>query len=400
MGEREMSQDNRPKTGSVAGLVICAAIGFAFYFGLKALGGSFKGLDYHYMIDGILDSMPKQIAWFFMNFTEAQFYASMFAGMGLILGGIVAWILAVRGSKLKGFDICYGNSTLFPWVLASQVLSLGLAIFVFRYINGFADSNVTWIATFITVVGAPPAVMLLYGPSISALLTASVLGGLICAPTAIWIGNYITTPWKLPGVVANVLAMAVTGMVVCMVCKILPWVKKAQVLPHKHKETVSGNSNVYSASWFVRRVLADFTEAPFYGNEVASIFLLLGVVVSTVICKTHGAYGSEAVPAILLSQFIGAAVGIFLYAGKFDNGGWYATYVPVVSVGPGCVLLFGATIPAAVFAGVLGGILGGPVAQFFAEKLPPEVHITVANVTSMAVCTVITAVVMGALPWF
>lgn len=398
MEKKEMKSDIRPKTGSVAGLVICAAIGFAFYFGLKIFSGTCEGLDYSHMIDGILDSAPKQIAWFFMNFTEAQFYASLFGGIGLILGGFVAWILALKGSKYKGFDICYGSSTLFPWVLASQVLSLGLSIFVFRYINGFSDSNVTWLATFITVVGAPPAVMLLYGPSISALLTASVLGGLICAPTAIWIGNYITNPLNLPGVVANVLTMAVTGMVVCMVCKVLPWVKKAPVKPHK--EAMSKNPNVYSVSWFVRRVLADFTEAPFYGNEVASIFLLLGVTVNTVICKTHGAYGSEAVPAILLSQFIGAAVGIFLYAKKFDNGGWYATYVPVVSVGPACVLLFGATIWPAVFAGVLGGILGGPVAQFFAEKLPEGVHVTVANVTSMAVCTVITAVVMGAIPWF
>ena len=91
---------------------------------------------------------------------------------------------------------------------------------------------------------------------------------------------------------------------------------------------------------------------------------------------------------------------MFLYVDKFADGGWYATYVPVVSVGPACVLFFGATVPAALFAGVLGGIMGGPVAQYFSEKLPEGVHGTVANVTSMTVCTVITAVVMGALPWF
>lgn len=83
------------------------------------------------MISGILDSVPKQIAWFFMNFTEAQFYASVFAGIGIILGGIVAWILAIKNSKYAGFDVCYGSSTLFPWVLASQLISLGLAILYF-----------------------------------------------------------------------------------------------------------------------------------------------------------------------------------------------------------------------------------------------------------------------------
>ena len=167
-----------------------------------------------------------------------------------------------------------------------------------------------------------------------------------------------------------------------------------------HRKGAAAPDDVYSTSWFIRRVLADFSEAQFYGNEVASICLLIGATIGTLVCGTHGAYGSGAVPAIILSQFVGAAVGVFLYAGKFDNGGWYATYVPVVSVGPACVLMFGATIPVAVFAGVLGGVLGGPVAEFFGDKLPEGVHGTVANVTSMAICTIITAVVMQALPWF
>lgn len=398
MSETVKAQEKPRMTGSVYGLILCIVIGFLFYFGLTALSGTNQALDYGNIIDGILSSVPKQIAWFFMNFTEAQFYASLFAGIGLIIGGVVAWILALKNSRFAGFDICYGSSTMFPWVLSSQVLSLALAIFVFGYMEGFSDPEVTWIATFITVVGAPPAVMLLYGPSVPALLTASILGGLICAPTAIWIGNSIVTPWNLPGVVANVTTMAVTGILVCMVCKILPWVKKVPVKPHRTAN--AREEDVYSTVWFVRRVLADFTEAPFYGNEVAAVFLLLGVTVNTILCGSHGAYGSGAVPAIILSQFVGASVGVFLYAHKFDKGGWYATYVPVVSVGPACVLMFGATIPVAVFAGVLGGILGGPAAQFFAEKLPEDVHVTVANVTSMAICTATTAVVMSALPWF
>ncbi len=48
------------------------------------------------------------------------------------------------------------------------------------------------------------------------------------------------------------------------------------------------------------------------------------------------------------------------------------------------VLMYGANIPVAVFAGVLGGIIGGPIAQFFSEKLPEGVHGTVANVIFMA----------------
>jgi hypothetical protein len=398
MSNAESLTNKRRNFGSLTGLLISIIIGFVIYFLMTLSKGTVSGLAYKNIINGILGSPSKQVAWFFMNFTEAQFYAGLFASIGIIGGGFAAWLLAVKNSKYCGFDICYGSSTLFPWVLASQVISLGLAIFVFRYIGNFAQPGVTWVATFISVVGAPPAVMLLYGPSISALLTASVLGGLICAPTAIWIGGSIIPLLKIPGVVANVTAMAITGIIICVVCKMLPWVKQVPVKPH-HSGT-NQEPDVYRASWFVRRTLADFSEAQFYGNEVASIFMLVGVIIDWLICSTHGAYGSNAIPAIILSQFIGSAVGVFFYTEKFNHGGWYATYVPVVSVGPACVLLFGATVPVAVFAGFLGGILGGPIAEFCAAKLPEGVHGTVANVTSMAVCTTIVAIVMSALPWF
>ena len=127
MGETVKTKEKM--TGALPGFIISIVIGFAFYFGLKALSGNNAVFDYNNMISGILDSVPKQIAWFFMNFTEAQFYASVFAGIGIILGGIVAWILAIKNSKYAGFDVCYGSSTLFPWVLASQLILPGIGNF-------------------------------------------------------------------------------------------------------------------------------------------------------------------------------------------------------------------------------------------------------------------------------
>lgn len=387
---------DKPKTnkstGSVLGLMIVLAIGFGQYFLLSLIGGHSQSLTYSTVVDGITGNFFKQIQWFFMNFTEPQFYAGIFAGIGVIVGGIVAYILTKKNSKYAGFDVCYGSSSLFPWVLASQLISLALTIFVFRYINLFDMTQSTWVATFITVVGAPPSIVLLYGPSISALLTSSVLASLLSAPVATWISTYIVGPLGVPGVVANVSTMAVVGVTVCYVCKILPWVKKAEAKPHRKAPAPA--DDVYSPGWFVRRCLAEFTEAQFYGNEVASIFLLLGVLIDWIISSDLPGYGGFTLPAILLSQFVGAAVGVFLYAPKFENGGWYATYVPVVSVGPACVLMFGANIPVAVFAGVLGGIIGAPLADFFATKLPEGVHGTNANVTSMALSTIIVSVVM------
>lgn len=387
-----MGEEKQRRLGSVPGLIITVIIGFACYLIFPLISRVSEVLSYDSIINGITESIPKQIMWFFMNFTEANFFAGVFAGILVIIGGLVAWRLSIKNSKFAGFHICYGSSTMWPWVFASQVIALFLAIFVFRYTNWFNGEGVTWIPTFIAVVGAPPSIMLLYGPSISALLTSSILGGLICAPISYWLGNTLIPLFGLPPVVANVTAMAISGIMICFVVKVLPFVKAAPI--KEHRKIPAKDEDVYSTSWSVRRALAEFTEPLFYGNEVASIFLLVGLTIDCIINGAMPAYGSGNIGAILLSQFVGAGIGIFLYASKFDKGGWYATYVPVVSVGPACVLMFGGSIGVALFAGVLGGILGAPVAEFFSGKLPDGVHGTNANVLSMALCTAIVAIIM------
>lgn len=392
-----MEEKKQRKLGSPAGLAATVAIGFALYFLIPVISGSGSQWAYSSLIEGVTSNVGKQLLWFLMNFTEPNFFAGVFSGAMVILGGFVAWRLSMKNSRFKGFDICYGSSSLWPYVLASQLLSLAIAIFVCRYILWFDGEGVTWIPTFISVVGAPPSVVLLYGPSLSALFTSSILGGVLCAPTAYWLSNTLVPMLGVPGVVANVLAMAITGILICMTVKMLPFVHKVPVVPHT--TAPAREEDVYSASWSVRRALADFTEPHFYGNEVASLFLLAGLLIDCILSGDMAAYGggAQAVGAVLLSQFIGAGVGVFLYAYKFDHGGWYATYVPVVSVGPACVLMFGASVPVAVLAGVLGGILGGPVAEFFSAKLPEGVHGTNANVLSMTICTCIVAIVFQGL---
>lgn len=392
-----------PMCGSFAGFVIAIAIGFAAYALLSLLvagEGLVPGLSYENIIDGIASQPLKELVWFFMDFTEPEFYASVFAGLGVIVGGTIAYALACRKSRFAGFTICYGEYRMFPWVVASQFLSLALTIFVFRYIDGFdAEPGVTFVATFIPIVAAPPATMLLYGPSVPALLVSSALAGLMCSPCATWIAVQINTPLGLPGVVANVAAMALTGFVIFIVLRVLPWVKKVPV--PDARPALAPTDDVESPAWFLRRVLAEFSEAPFYGNEIASAVSLAGLVLGLVLCPAHAVNGSvDALPAIVLSQVVSAAVGAFLYAGKFAEDGWYATYVPVVSTGPACVLALGANIPVAVVAGVLGGILGGPVAELVGSWLPEDVHGTVANVSSMAIVTAVVYVIMAALPCF
>lgn len=401
--KKDSSKFFHKEIGSFIGLGLIVFLGFGFYFLLNKIQITSNWLSYDFIVKNVNTNVFYKVIWAIKDFTEPQFYAGVFASLGVILGGIIAWRLDVRKSRFSGFDICYG-SNMFPWILASQLISLTLTIFVFNFTSHFSTGEYSWLPTFITIVGVPPSLMLIYGPSYKSLFTVSILGALVSFPTAFFIMTKINPLFDLPGVVGNVLTMAITGIVIGQVCKVLPWMENVPLkLIDKSDKEVTEEDQVKKMStptWFVRRVLADFSEAQFYGNEVASIFLILGVCIDWILNNAHGASGSGAIPAIILSQFIASGVGVFLYFDKFVEKGWYATYVPVVSVGPACVLMFGATIPVALFAGALGGIIGAPVAEYFTNKLPSYIHGTVGNVMSMALCTMIVAIVIEALPWF
>jgi len=390
-------------TGSISGLLIALTVGFSFYFGLNAVQAAGNWFPYDQVVARAGSNPFYKLVWFLMNFTEAQFYAGVLASVGVILGGVVAWRLDVRKSKLAGCHICYGTN-LFPWVLASQLLSLALAIFVLNYTQLFETGEFGWLPTFISVVGVPPSVMLFYGPSVPALLTGSILGGLLSFPVGFFLMTTLVPLFEIPGVVANVFTMALTGIIVMKVCHALPWMRRLPppIIDKGESETTEEDQaeTIRTPLWLVRRVLADFTEAQFYGNEVAGVFLLTGVTLDWVLNSGHAAYGSGVLPAMILSQFVAAAVGIWLYTDKYVADGWYGTFVPVVSAGPASVLIFGGTIPVALFSGIVGGIIGAPLAEFLVGLLPDDIHPTVGNTAAMGVCAIVIAVVMGVLPFF
>ncbi|MBO8158809.1 hypothetical protein [Thermosyntropha sp.] len=399
-----MSDNNsslkRP-VGSLAGFLISIAIGLVIYWLLNNIKGLEVFLTYNDIVAKTAHDPFHKLLWLLMDFTEAEFYAGVFAGIFIIIGAFIAWRLDVKNSRLAGFNICYGTNT-WPWVFASQVLSMILVLYVLNYTHLF--NEYTFLPTFITVVGGPPALMLIYGPNPRALITGSILGAFIAFPIAFWLMTKVISVINVPVVVANVTTMALIGIIMCQVFKVLPWIEKTpyktinrQVKELSREEKIQDMSK---PSWFIRRVFADFSEAQFYGNEIAGIFLIIGVIIDFILNTAHPAYGSGLLPAMILAQIVGSATGIFLYFDKWVEKGWYATFVPVVSSAPACVLAFGGTIPVALFAGILSGIIGAPYAEYLANKLPEDFHPTIANVTSMAVTTIIVYVVMQALPWF
>lgn len=389
-----MEEKKYEKYGSPAGLILTIGIGFALYYILGAVHGQLDQGAYTKLVESVY-TPGNQLLWFLINWTEPEFFAGPVSTICLLAGALIAWLLSIRKSKYAGIEICYGSARIWPWVFASQVLSLIFTEYLFGYLHLF-DTGLTWIPTFIVIVSVPPSMVLMYGPGFTTLLTASLLGAVLCTPTAYWISQ-ATASWGIPGAANNVLCMVVAGVIAGCVCRVLPWMKK-RAIPR------TGNFNdpgidYKSPLWILRRTLADFTEPQFYGNDIAGLFVIIGVIIDWLIHPSLLCGGANQLPAILLSQFISGGLGVFLYTGRYQERGWYGTYVPVVCTSPACILLHGSTMPIILISGILGGIIGAPIAHWLEDRRPEFIHGTVPNVFAMALSTVIVSAVIMCIPW-
>lgn len=395
MNEPTSADVKRP---SATGFIIVVVAAVILYLLMTMLPSSEAWLPYGTWAKEAPTNLLYRIYWFFGDFVEAQFHKSLLAGIGVLLFGLLAWTLASNRSKWAGFSICYGTG-LWPWVAGASLLGLFLSDFAFDFVGILGTPRgmeLGWIPTFVPAVSIPAAVIFVYGGNWRNLLTGSILGGLLGFPIAYFVIDKMLAPAGMPFVIGNVTGMWLGGIITLEICRQLPWMK-AVAAPGAPKQPDLDKS---SPTWFIRRVVADFTEANFFGNEVASAGLLLGSVLSWFIGSKHPAYGSGLLPQMIVGQVLASAIGIYLYFHKWEELGWYPTFVPVVSITPAIVLTYGGSWQSIVFGAVLGAVVGPPVAQMILDRLPNKWHPLIANTFSMALCTALIAWVLQYMPGF
>lgn len=132
-------------------------------------------------------------------------------------------------------------------------------------------------------------------------------------------------------------------------------------------------------------MLADFSEAPFYGNEWASAGLIGGALLAWWLNPASPFYGAGWLPQLLLGQAGASAIGVWVWHRQWQEHGWYPTYVPLVSLVPAAILMHGPAPVVIALSALLGALLMPPLAVAIARRLPAYVHPYVGNVLSMAV---------------
>jgi hypothetical protein len=338
----------------------------------------------------LLSGLPEPSAWLrwvLGDISEVAFYKHEFASIGLLAGAYLAYWANRTGKRWQGFAISYGTG-LWPWLITSSLLGLLLS----NLLWGWTVTATTWQPTFAAFVSLPAAMVLMFGGGWKVAINGALMGAVFVTPMCLLIVNYVCNPLGLPVVIGNVSGMAVASVFAFLLCRYLP-----SLMNSPASETPSTplppppvtRKPQYGVVWSLRRVLADFSEAPFFGNELASLGLLLGAVLAYTLNPMSPVYGSGLLPQLIVAQALTSALGVLIWRRQWMLHGWYPTYVPLVSVVPAAILTYGGSWQVIVMSALLGALIAPPLAAAIAKRLPADMHAYIGNVLSMAISTLL-----------
>lgn len=393
----------------VLGFAVTLIIGLIFLYGLPLLPNLNIGNTYGDMVTKLPTDIGARIEWAIGDWGDAQFYKSWIGGLFLILGAFAAYFLEKSGSKLKGFGISYGTG-LFLSVIAAEILAdiISNVLYIPLIWLDPVAAKAGWIPTFIPVCSFAAGAVLSFGGDWKKVLTAAVFGGVIGCPGSWFICKYLAIPFGMPVAIGNVGVMVIGSILIHETFRYLPWMKKQTIGPEPVAAPAPAPTGPVKLNHegcnqdllFVRRVLADLNECSFFGSEVASIFMIVGLVIHFMLNTKNPAYGTGLLGAVLAVQFFASGIGLFMYWPLFKEKGWIATFVPVVTLGPVAVMFYGASLYVVVVAGIFGGLFGAPIALYISSRLPRDWPGYTGAVSSMLIITLVFVAVFQIMPWF
>lgn len=367
-------------------MCVCVSLGTGVFIEvISGRAASWVGVwpDYAHMVANLHEPLAR-LRWIVGDISEVAFYKHELPAIGLLLGAALAHWAHRTGRAWQGFAICYGTG-LWPWLVTSSLLGL-----VFSHVLwGWTLSASTWQPTFVAFVSLPAAMVLLFGGGWKVAINGALLGALLVTPASLLLVNYLCYPFGLPVVIGNVGGMAVASVLAFMLCRRFAGLVRSTppVDAPPPAPVVERATPHHGVGWTLRRVLADFSEAPFFGNELASLGLLLGVLAAYLLSPAGPAYGSQLVLEMVGGQALASLIGVLLWRRQWMQRGWYPTYIPIVSVVPAAVLTLGGTWEVVVLSAGLGAVMAPPLAVAISQRLPSHLHGYIGNVLSMAACT-------------
>ncbi len=170
-------------------------------------------------------------------------------------------------------------------------------------------------------------------------------------------------------------------------------------------EKAGEGSFIHKLAW----LFADWGDAAYQKTALGGLFMIAGAAIATMLEKksklcTFGiCYGTGLFWRVLAAQLLAALISNFLYQNLFvsQDIAFVPTFIPIVSITPGLVLIYGGEWRKVITAAIIGGIIGCPFAYFIYKHFvePWGLIGAVAWVTPMIVGGIVAFEVCKYLPW-
>lgn len=132
------------------------------------------------------------------DFSESQFIANEWAGLGLIMGALLA-------IYLNPFSISYGSG-LIGSILISQMLAALLAVILWKS----KWEKYGWYPTYIPISSVAPVSVLVFDGSLISIILGAFIGACVAPPLAAFISKKL--PKYQHPYIGNVISMAITSL--------------------------------------------------------------------------------------------------------------------------------------------------------------------------------------------
>lgn len=376
-----------------AAFLLLMAGGFALYFIMRLIQPHLPHLLFDYSTWDEMRSKSAlwRIMWMIGDSTEPHYIKTIFGGIGILAGGVLAYVLDRKGSKMRGTPIGYGTGDLFPWVFGAMILASAIVNILF---GGLHINGDTYIPTYVAYVSVSGALVFLYGKGFPVMITAGLCSAFFTTPITLWFRHTVCLPYGLPGVLANVSGMWFGGMIAFEVCNALPWMhlenaRKGVSLskPVEGETPIEEYKKTHPTGFFFRRILCDWSEPLNMGSEWPAVFLIVGSFLSWALNPDQPFYGNGMFPELILCQIIATGFGIWIYWDKWMENESYGTFIAAVSAAPACIQIFGGSLPIIIIGSLLSGLFCPPIADMINKRIPKHWHGMFGCTLAMFICS-------------
>lgn len=269
-----------------------------------------------------------RVLWLVGDMTEGAFFKSVASSVGLVVFGIFGSRLAIARAALSSTVSVESRTflTTMLWSVASCAISV--VAFGWTLDGGWTPTFTAFLLTQI-LVGH-------YGTAPERSATVAVLVGIISCPLCLAMMRLISIPFRLPSFTAVGLGMALTTILICEVCRFLPWMWRggALGLPPAGSSASAGRRTMHEARVaFAARVLSDIGDMPAVGGAWAGAGMLFGLILGWELNPEHAVYGMPITGNLICALVITSALAVFFNYEEIRLVGDVVTFPALLVVG-------------------------------------------------------------------